>query len=525
MTLLARAVAAADRGISRRGFLARAAMAATAIAVAPGRFLLQPHSAYAVATRGYCERNCASRYSPYTCDCGDMCCSGWTEFCCATHPATGNTCPPGTIPAGWWRADGSGLCDVNGQAMPRYYVDCNATCAPGCGGSGGICNGSCHPDFPCQCGQNDCAYRKTSCTRFRYGQCNSDVAYVGAVVCRYVSCTPPWEWDPACSPTPVLWSNSTARHDRPCLHGGEPPGTFPGTVRLWGADRFATAVAVSEAMKPDGAELVFVATGFDFPDALAAGAVAGAVDAPLLLVQRDSVPSVTAAELTRLAPTSIVILGGETVVSSQCADELSLYGTVSRLAGIDRFATSAAVSAFGFPSGAPIVVVATGEGYADALTGGPLAAKLGGPVLLTRGQSLPPQVRQEVERLDPDAIYIIGGTGAVSAGVATTLGTIAPVTRISGSSRFATAVATSQAGFPSGTDKVYVAVGNNYPDALAGGAAAAAEGAPLLLVETDNLPAVVAGEISRLGPTEAVILGGTSVISNAVEQAISGLIS
>jgi putative cell wall-binding protein len=523
MTLLDRAVSAAGKGISRRGFLSRAAMAATAIAVAPGRFLLEPRSAYAAATLAWCDSRC-SQFSPGTCTCGDLCCQGWTEFCCATNPETGNTCPPGTVPGGWWRADGSGLCDVNGQPMPRYYVDCNAECAPGCGGSGGICNSNCHPDFTCGCGQDDCSYRKSACTRFRYGQCNSDVAYLGAIVCRYVSCTPPWEWSQDCSPTPVLWSNTTASHDRPCLHGNEPSGTFPGTVRLWGADRFATAVAVSQGGYPDGATQVFVATGYDFPDALSAGAVAARLGAPILLVNSSSVPSVTAAELTRLDPDVIVVLGGESAISAACTAELALYGSITRLSGGSRFETAVAISSYGFPENADAVVIATGESFADALTGAPMAARFGGPLLLTNTQNLPQSVRDEVERLDPSEIYVIGGASAVSNGVVSQLETIAPVTRVFGESRYATAVAASQEAFAAGTGRVFIAVGANYPDALAGGAAAGTASAPLLLVETNSLPQVVANEILRLSPSEAVILGGTAVISNAVEQAISGLI-
>jgi hypothetical protein len=210
-----------SRRVSRRGFIARAALAGAAVAVAPRRFLLEPHSAYAAATRYFCDSQC-SQFSPGDCTCGDLCCQGWTEFCCATHPETGNSCPPGTIPAGWWRAEGAGLCDVDGVVQPRYYIDCNATCDPGCTSlSGGTCGAACH-DFECGCGQNRCDHRKSACTRFRYGQCNDDVPYVGAVVCRYVTCSPPWALDPACEPSPLLFSTQTAYHDRLCLHEREP---------------------------------------------------------------------------------------------------------------------------------------------------------------------------------------------------------------------------------------------------------------------------------------------------------------
>lgn len=195
-------------------------MVGTALAVAPERFLFEPRSAYAVASRYFCNK--CSSLSPGNCGCGDLCCQGWTEFCCATHPETGNTCPPGTLPGGWWRADGAGLCDVKGKSQPRYYIDCNAACEPGCQNvSGSSCGAACH-DFECGCAHDLCDHRKTACTRFRYGQCNDDIPYLGAVVCRYVTCSPPWVWDPDCVAEPVLFSPDTTYHDRPCLHEREP---------------------------------------------------------------------------------------------------------------------------------------------------------------------------------------------------------------------------------------------------------------------------------------------------------------
>jgi len=197
-------------------------MVGTALAVAPQRYLFEPRSAYAVASRYFCDSRC----SGFGCSCGNLCCQGWTEFCCATHPESGNTCPPGTIPGGWWRADGAGLCDVNGVTQPRYYIDCNATCDPGCSNvNNGTCGPACH-DFVCQCGQEQCDHRKSACTRFRYGQCNDQVPYLGAVVCRYVTCTPPWAWDPECEPEPQLFATQTTYHDRPCLHDREPMHSF-----------------------------------------------------------------------------------------------------------------------------------------------------------------------------------------------------------------------------------------------------------------------------------------------------------
>ncbi len=149
------------------------------------------------------------------CDCDNGCCDGYTDFCCAL---TGeNLCPPGTIVAGWWKADGSGFCDI-GEPRPRFYLDCNQPCDSGCGCSGsGICDASC-TTADCRC-LSDCHSRAVDCTEFRYGQCNQHVECVGAIACRIVTCVPPWEWDPSCT-TDFATDNATAFHDRPCLHDG-----------------------------------------------------------------------------------------------------------------------------------------------------------------------------------------------------------------------------------------------------------------------------------------------------------------
>lgn len=209
-----------ERRVNRRGFLARSAVVGSALAVAPTTYVLRPTSAYAAVCR--CNGS--------TCDCGALCCDGYTEFCCTT---TGrNSCPAGTVAAGWWKVDGHSLCGGG----PRYYLDCNSRCGP-CGCPGGVCSGSCS-GTSCRCANSSCGNRKTGCTRFRYGQCHQEIPCVGPIVCRVVTCLPPWQIDPACTRT-ALVDNNTRYHDRACLH--RPFGAFdairptaPGQARVVG---------------------------------------------------------------------------------------------------------------------------------------------------------------------------------------------------------------------------------------------------------------------------------------------------
>lgn len=201
------------------------------------------------------------------------------------------------------------------------------------------------------------------------------------------------------------------------------------SVERWaGADRFATAAQISRASFGGGVSVAYVATGRSFPDALSGGAVAGAARGPILLVEANSIPAVTAAELSRLRPGRIVVLGGEAVVSEGVRAQLAGFatsGSATRLGGADRYATSVSISrsAFGDASEA---FVATGANFPDGLAGGPVAALVPGPLLLVGPNRLPGSVAAELQRLSPDAVYVLGSGAAVSDGVVSAIDAALP---------------------------------------------------------------------------------------------------
>lgn len=210
-----RAVAATSRFLARRsprrGFLAKSAVVGSAMAVAPKNFITKPATAYAQVC------NCSGS----SCKCSQLCCDGYTEFCCTIYGANG--CPPGSVYGGWWRVSGSNYCGGSN----RYYLDCHNPC-DGCGcGASGICSGSCN-GTACGCALGSCKNRKAGCTHFRYGQCNQQKKCVGPIICRVITCTPPWQLDPTCS-TSIRTDEATRNHNRQCL-------TETGSVPLGGLD-------------------------------------------------------------------------------------------------------------------------------------------------------------------------------------------------------------------------------------------------------------------------------------------------
>ncbi|MEO6578103.1 MAG: cell wall-binding repeat-containing protein [Candidatus Limnocylindria bacterium] len=301
-------------------------------------------------------------------------------------------------------------------------------------------------------------------------------------------------------------------------------------VRFAGADRFATAARVSLASFNPGVPVAYVATGTSFPDALAAGPAAARQGGPVLMTLSTSLPSATASELSRLRPGRIVVLGGTSVVSDAIVAALRTYavsGEVTRISGADRYATAARTSADVFAPAVPVVYVASGGSFPDALAGGVAAGRQQGPVLFVAATSVPSATATELGRLRPSRIVVLGGTAAVSDSVLTRLrsyATSGTVTRLAGADRYATAVEVSKA--TTGTDAprtVYIATGTGFADGLAGTPAAARANGPLLLVPAGSLTDAIAAELRRLNPPRVIILGGTGAVSNGIAAQIAAL--
>lgn len=197
--------------------------------------------------------------------------------------------------------------------------------------------------------------------------------------------------------------------------------TNPAT-RLAGADRFATAVAISQyGFAADGsADTVIVATGRAFADALAGGPLATQLNGPVLLTEPGSLPAAVGAEIVRLTPSRIIVVGGGAAVSDAvltALDALQVGDVVERIAGADRYATAAAISQEAFELGAFRAYVATGLNFPDALAGAAVAGWRDGPVLLVPGTSLPTATSAEITRLGAKTVIILGGLGVVSQSV------------------------------------------------------------------------------------------------------------
>ncbi len=299
--------------------------------------------------------------------------------------------------------------------------------------------------------------------------------------------------------------------------------------RLEGIDRFETAQQIYLTRYPGGSvPFIHAVSGFSWPDALVAGPAAATSNGvmpggPVILTSETNSKWLSKMD-TQFDPEVAFVVGGESVISAATffnIENRTVQFEATRLGGQDRYATAAKVTANAFPA-ADRVFIASGANFPDALSAGAAASNFKEPLLLVAPNAIPAPIAAELERLSPDTIVVVGGTGAISPGVATALRsyttshTSASVQRIGGADRYATAVAVSQQFFAPGSGEVFVSTGLNFPDALV----AAPLGSPILLVPTTNAPAAVLDEIVRL-QRGVTILGGYGAVSANVESQIN----
>lgn len=320
--------------------------------------------------------------------------------------------------------------------------------------------------------------------------------------------------------------------------------TSPNLVRLSGANRYETSYEISKANFLTS-NVAVLASGTSFADALCASGLAGVYDAPLLLIPpklfNDTgwTPEGLAFrnEVIRLGVTDFLVVGGTSVVPDALvnqATDVCDVASASRYGGTDRYGTSAIVmdQIVNQSGGAPaVVLMARGDQFADALAAAPFAYANGYPILLTKPYLLPDPVITRLTGSTPDAVYLLGGTAAVSASVASQINAIVPdMVRKDGVDRYETALnfakfVADDLGLASWS-QVGLATGVNFPDALSGGAACGARGGVLLLTPSAELSDGVGTELGdHVGGIDRVTtFGGTSAISAGVQNEVEAIL-
>jgi len=315
-------------------------------------------------------------------------------------------------------------------------------------------------------------------------------------------------------------------------------------AEIEGANRYATAVATSVETypDPDAVDIVVVATGENWPDALGGTALAGTVSGPLLLTRPDELPAEVAAEIVRLDPKRAYVLGGPAAVSGAVLDDIAALTELdiaTRLDGVDRYATAimiaAEVKAMRGSEYDGTAIICTGENFPDALSVAPIAAANGWPIYLVPADHLPTEVADALMDMyggnPSNHGYIIGGEAVVGAGVYDALNTLPFMgyMRIWGANRYETSAEVATIGYDGLgmlMSRPALATGENFPDALAGGVLQGDDCSPLLLTRGASLSPEAADVLEDYKDMiyEIRYLGGTSVLTPEVRAAARALL-
>ncbi|WP_211655288.1 cell wall-binding repeat-containing protein [Planococcus alpniumensis] len=289
--------------------------------------------------------------------------------------------------------------------------------------------------------------------------------------------------------------------------------------RISGSDRYQTSLEVSlYGWEDDSVETVVVATGADFPDALAAAPLAGFHYSPLLLTKRDSLPAGFAAELKRLGAENVVLVGGTGAISENVKKQIADLGVkVERISGKTRYET--AVNIAEEVGMGDTLYVATGANFADSLSVSPAAALSADPIILVPANgTVPTVVADYIEANQPELPIIVGGEGAVKPTVEE-LFMEEPI-RLAGATRYETNKEFNEFALENGLlldeSEIFIATGANYPDALSGSSLAASYFGPLVL--TAKTPSEASKQqIKNFETPDSfyTIFGGEGAVSSA----------
>ncbi|MBL4932644.1 cell wall-binding repeat-containing protein [Clostridium paridis] len=190
----------------------------------------------------------------------------------------------------------------------------------------------------------------------------------------------------------------------------------------------------------------------------------------------------------------------------------------NRIAGVDRFKTAVKISNAGWTSTSDTVILATGEDFPDALSAAPLAKKYNAPILLTGKNTLYDSTKNEINRLKPKNIIIIGSSGAVSSDIEKQLVNSGyNCSRIYGKDRYSTSLAIAKV--MGKVNEVVIATGEDYPDALSIASYAALKGIPIILTEKNSMPKDTENYIKSLNISKTYVVGSAGVVSdNAIRN-------
>lgn len=293
--------------------------------------------------------------------------------------------------------------------------------------------------------------------------------------------------------------------------------------RISGIDRYDTAVKASKKTFKEGSKYIVIASGEGFADALVGGSLTSQVNAPMLLVTKNSISKEVKDEILRLKPEEIFVLGGENTISKNVENEINkLNIKTERLAGKDRMMTGQAISAKRWeianpnsPGMTDMDAVINGYNFADALTAGPFVGEM--TKLKIEFYTLSPFMKGDpVSGID----MVFGGISSVPQG---------PIEkyRFAGVDRYGTAVEVAKAYknvLRKDIDTIVLVDGTKYPDALASASVASMNNGAVLLTNPKKLSKLTKKYIvGNKNIKNIIIVGGENSVSSSIENELKSI--
>lgn len=269
--------------------------------------------------------------------------------------------------------------------------------------------------------------------------------------------------------------------------------------RIAGKDRIGTSIEISKAMFNESDNVV-LASGFNFADALSAGQLAAALNAPLIL-SKDQLDTRTSDEISKLKPKNIYIVGGETALSSNIEESVkSVVNNINieRLKGNDRYETSVKVmeKTKEFVD-AEYLLIASGKNFPDALSATSFMADHKALMVLSDGNSYPKSDLQEIAIGGVNQLPLNGFTGE----------------RIAGNDRYQTALAIARRSFENNENAI-LANSKVFADSLSAVSVAKNYKAPIILTDNENLTQSTKSYLENMN--SVTIIGGEKSVSSNI---------
>ncbi|MDU5273272.1 MAG: cell wall-binding repeat-containing protein [Finegoldia magna] len=244
------------------------------------------------------------------------------------------------------------------------------------------------------------------------------------------------------------------------------------TTRISGKDRITTSVEISKSAYTTS-ENVVLASGFNFADALSAGQLASALDAPLLLSSQDKLDSQTKNEINRLKAKKVFVVGGDNALSKTGIDTTlkSEKIDVTRLEGQDRYSTSQKVMEKTKEIINPeYLLIASGKNFPDALAATGFFVNHKSVMVLSDGVTYPQSNLQEIAIGGVNQLPLKGFKGK----------------RVSGKDRYETALEIAKLSFDKNNNAI-LASGQVFADSLSAVSLTKKHNAPIILTQSNSL--------------------------------------